>query len=386
VSLFTRRSATTLQGIGVPLRSNQRRAATLSEARRNSAVWACLRLRGDLISSMPVDLYRTVGGIQVEVTKPPVLVTPGGPRWKLQPWMYAGQNSLDGLGNSVGLITARDGLGLPSVIELQDMARVSLIMRDGAPLEWRIANETYDLADVWHERQYEVAGFPLGLSPIAHAAYTLEKYSSAQEFAREWFHGQAIPAAALKNTEKIVPKDKALEIKDQYNATVRNGGLFVHGRDWEYRPIQGQVSDSNFLASMGADLVDICRFLGCPADVIDAMVSGQNVTYATIGQRNLQLLVHNLTAPVKRREDALSDLTPRPRYVKLNSDSMLRMDPESRSKVLGQKVRDRLMAPSEARALENLQPFTDEQYGEFDRLFGRPKQTPDTATTQGVPA
>lgn len=48
-------------------------------ALRHSAVWACLRLRADLVSTMPVDVYRRVNGIQVEVAKPPVLVTPGVP-------------------------------------------------------------------------------------------------------------------------------------------------------------------------------------------------------------------------------------------------------------------------------------------------------------------
>lgn len=387
MGLWQQRSAgSTIADYGAALRSKGGVAPTMKQARRNSAVWACLRLRADLISSMPVDAYRKVDGIQVEVAKPPVLVTPGGKRWKMQPWLSASQNSLDGIGNSVGLITARDGLGLPAVVELQDMTQVTYCAHSDRPDRWRIAGEYYDLDDVWHERQYELAGHPLGLSPIAYAAYTLEKYASAQEFAREWFAGQAIPAASLKNVEKTVPRPAAEEIKDRFRASVSNGGLFVHGRDWEYSPIQATTSDANFLESMNADLVDVCRFLGCPADVIDAMVSGQSVTYASITQRNLQLLVHNLTAPVKRREDALSDLLPRPRFVKLNSDAILRMDPETRSRVIGQQVKDRVLAPSEARALDNRQPFTDEQYAEFDRVFGNPnKQTPTTATT-GVPA
>lgn len=387
MGLWRQRSiGNTLASYGADLRSKKGGAApTMAQARRNSAVWACTRLRGDLISSMPVDAYRVIDGIQVEVTKPPVLVTPGGKRWKMQAWLYASQHPLDTLGNVVGLITARDGLGLPAVVELQDMSRVTYCAHADRPDQWRIDGKYYDLDDVWHERQYELAGHPLGLSPIAHAAYSLEKYASAQEFARDWFGGQAIPAASLKNTEKTVPRPAAEEIKDRFRASVKNGGLFVHGRDWEYSPIQAQISDANFLESMNADLVDVCRFLGCPADVIDAMVSGQSVTYASITQRNLQLLVHNLTAPVKRREEALSDLLPRPRFVKLNSDAILRMDPETRSRVIGQQVKDRTLAPSEARALDNRQPFTDEQYAEFDRLFGQPKQTPSTAQT-GVPA
>jgi HK97 family phage portal protein len=375
VSLFSR-GTVSLTDVGVPGRAPRGKGArvTADRARQNSAVWACLRLRGDLISTMPVDAYREVGGIQVEVTKPPVLITPGGKRWKMHAWLYAGQVPLDSAGNNVGLITVRDGLGLPAVVELQDLAKCSLIVRDGKPHQWRINGQLYDLEDVWHERQYDVAGAHLGLSPTAYAAYTLEQYSSAQEFAREWFGGSAIPAAALKNSEKIVPSKEARDIKDRFRASVDNGGLFVHGKDWEYKPIQSLTADAAWLEGMRASLVDIARFFGCPADVIDAAVSGQSVTYANIGQRNLQLLIHNLSAPVKRREDALSDLLPAPRFVKLNSDAILRMDPETRAKVLGQKVRDRLMAPSEARALDNLQPYTEDQYAEFDRLFGSPKK------------
>lgn len=374
--------STTLASVGVAPRGSGKQAqVSPNEARRNSAVWACRRLRGDLISSMPVDVYRKVDGVNVEVPKPPVLLTPGGKTWKTQPWLYASQGSLDEVGNSVGLITVRDGLGLPSVIELVDMTKVSLIVRDGQVHHWKINGQKYDPADVWHERQYELAGFHLGLSPIAHAAYALSKYSSAEEFAREWFDGQAIPAAALKNVDKVVPRDKALEIKDQYHASVANGGLFVHGKDWEYKPIQAATSDAAFLESMNADLVSICRFMGCPADVIDAMVSGQSVTYANITQRNLQLLVHNLTGPVKRREDALSDLTPKPRFVKLNSDALLRMDPESRARMVVGQVEGRILAPSEARAIEDRLPFTPEQISEFHILFGDPnKKTPATTT------
>lgn len=376
--------ALSLTDLGVPSRASRGRV-TGKTARRNSAVWACLDLRAGLISAMPVDAYREVAGLQVEVPKPPVLVTPGGREWKMQSWLYAGQQAKDSVGNNVGLITARDGLGLPAVIELQDMSTASALVRDGRLHEWRFGGKTYDPADVWHERQYEVAGSPLGLSPIAHAAFTLEKYSSAQEFAREWFDGKAVPRASLRNVAKVVPSRNANEINDRFRAVVETGGVFVHGNDWEYKPIQGSTMDSAFLASMDADLVDVCRYLRCPADLIDAVVSGQSVTYANITQRNLQLLIHNLSGPVKRTEDNLSDLLPRPRFVKLNSDAILRMDPETRARVLGLQVKDRLRTPSEVRAIDDYQPYAEADYAEFDRLFGNPNKPIPTTASTGAP-
>jgi HK97 family phage portal protein len=386
VSLFTRTSVTDGSTL-IPERPGARRTGsgpiTNDTALRHSAVWAALRLRADLISTMPIDAYRTVGGIQVEVTKPPVLLAPGGERLKVHEWMYSTQVDLDRAGNCFGIITARDGLGLPARIDLVDLATVSVVYRDGQLAGYRIGGKWYDPHEVWHERQYPLAGLAVGLSPVAYAAWSIGQYLSAQQFALDWFSGGAIPAAELKNTAKTLTKGESAEIKAAYKATVGAGDVFVHGSDWEFKPIQAQASDSNFLATQQLGTSDIARFFGVPADLIDAAVSGQSVTYANISQRNLQLLIMNIGPAVFRREAALGDLLPKPRFVKLNSDALLRMDPKTRSEMLGQQVRDRLVAPSEARSLENRQPFTAEQLAEFDRLFGAPKAA-QPQTVQGV--
>lgn len=384
MSLFSRAWSPTLPtGDGIPPRPKAGRGhVSRSDAMRNSAVWACLRLRNDLISTMPIDVFRRLDDIQVEVKKPPVLVEPGGREWPMHHWLYATGVSLDRSGNTTGLITARDGLGLPAVIELQDMASVSLIVRDGKIHQWRIGGKLYDPADVWHEKQFTEAGFHLGLSPIAHAAWTLDLQRSAEEFQRDWFDGTTVPSGTLKNSEKVVNPKESAEIKNRFKASVGNGDLFVHGRDWEYKPIQGIASDANYLSTTQATVPEIARYLGCPADVIDAAVSGQSITYANIGERNLQLLIHNLGPAITRREHALSrGLLAGPRFVKFNRDALLAMDPKTRAAVLGQQVKDRILAPSEARAIQNRQPFTDEHYDEFDRLFGVPRTQPATATS-----
>src|SRR5215468_2299387 len=64
---------------------------TNDSALRHSAVWACLRLRANLISTFPVDVYRKQLGLQVEVPPPPVIVIPGGERCDYLEWMYSTQ-------------------------------------------------------------------------------------------------------------------------------------------------------------------------------------------------------------------------------------------------------------------------------------------------------
>ncbi|MFI7707614.1 phage portal protein [Nonomuraea sp. NPDC049480] len=361
---------------------------TNETALRQSAVWACLRLRADLVSTMPVDVYRRVSGVQVEVPKPPVLVNPGGQQVGIKEWLYSTQVDLDRGGNCFGLITERagvagpDGRGLPARIDLLALSDVTVRGKGAEITKFLVAGAEYDPWEIWHEKQFTVAGLPLGLSPVAYAAWTIEESLNAQEFARDWFAGGAIPIAELKNNAKKINKDEAKIAKEHFKAAVANGDLFVHGMDWEYKPIQTVAQQSAFIEARQFGLTDIARFFGCPSDLIDAAVSTGHITYATITERNLQFLIMNLGPAVSRREDALTrNLVPGPRYVKLNRDALLAMDPEARARTIAARIDSRTLTPSEARALEDLPPYTEVQLAEFDRLFGSPRTQPTTATS-----
>ena len=365
---------------------------TPDTALRHGAVWACLRLRADLVSSMPVDVYRRVSGLQVEVPKPPVLVTPGGAEVGMREWTYSTQVDLDRAGNAFGLITQRsgvigpDGRGLPARIDLLALSDVVVRSKGAQITKFVIAGEEYDPWDVWHEKQYTVAGMPLGLSPVAFAAWTIEESLNAQQFARDWFAGGAVPMAELKNNDKTINEKDARIAREAFAAAVSTGDLFVHGKDWEYKPIQAVASQSAFIEARQYGTIDIARFFGCPGDLIDAAASGSSVTYANISQRNLQFLIMHLGPAIGRREDAFSRrLVSNPRYVKLNTDSLLRMDPAARAAMFKTQIDARTLAPSEARALEERQPFTEEQYAEFDRLFGSRNTAPGTSPTPAAP-
>jgi HK97 family phage portal protein len=347
-------------------------SVTNETALRHSAVWACLRLRSNLISTMPVDLYRKVGGVQVEVPKPPVLVNPGGERVDIQEWLYSSQFDLDRAGNAVGLITARDGLGFPARIELQAIGGVTVRVKDGA-VKYRIGGVEYGESEVWHEKQYTVSGLPVGLSPVAYAAWSIGEYLSIQEFALDWFGNGGVPMAQLKNTAKTLDQPQAQLVKERFKSATQNRDLFVTGADWEYKLIQAEAAGSSWLEAKSFGIGDIARFFDCPGDLIDAIVTGGNITYANITQRNLQFLIMHLGPAIIRRENALSRVTSRPRFVKLNTDALLRMDPQTRAATLKTRIDSRTLAPSEARELEDLPPFTDAQLGEFDRLFGPAK-------------
>ncbi|MEU1736471.1 phage portal protein [Streptosporangium sp. NPDC020145] len=386
MSLFSKRASADESQI--PPRPEARRGTavvTNDTALRHSAVWACLRLRANLISTMPVDVYRRRNGVQLEVPKPPMLVNPGGERVGMLEWLYSTQVDLDRGGNCFGLITAKTALGLPARIDLVPLAEVSVIIRKGELTKYRIAGVEYDPSEVWHERQYTVAGLHVGLSPVAYAAWSIGEYLSIQDFALDWFAGGAIPAAHLKNTAKTLTAPQADETKRRFKASVANGDVFVTGSDWEYNMLQAEQAGSDWIEGKQYGIADIARFFDCPGDLIDAAVSTGNITYASITQRNLEFLVLHLGPAVVRRETALTQLTPRPQFVKLNAASLLRMDPAARATTFKTQIEARMLTPNEARELEDRPPLTPEQIAEFERLFGSPRTSPTTATSGATP-
>ena len=382
-----RRSAT-LKGLDVGGRHRGGRGLPRvgqSEAMRHSVVWGATRLRADLVSLMPVDVYRDVDGVPVEMAKPGVLVTPcevaDGQPMSIGEWIYSTQTALDRYGNSVGIIKAFDGFNLPAQIEPVDPDLVTFRMKGSRIVEYRVAGEVVDSKYIWHERQHTVAGVPIGLSPIAHAAVQLTAGLSAQQFALDWFQNGAAPGAHLRKTDRALKDGEADRIKARFEASTTPGGTFVTGNDWEYNALAAKASESSFIEQMQYSDVELCRFLGVPADMLDVVTDGSgSITYANITQRNLQLLVMNLGGSIKRREGALSRVNPAPRYVKLNRSAVLAMDALTRAQVQAQRITSRTMTPDEARALEDEQPLTEADYAQFARLWpaatgAKPEQT-----------
>jgi HK97 family phage portal protein len=360
-------------------------AVSTKRAMSHSVVWGATRLRADVVSLMPVDTYRDDRGVSIEVAKPSVLVTPSqiadGHPMTIGEWMSTSQTSLDRTGNSVGIIKAVDGLKKPSRIDLVDPDLVEFRCKGSQIVEYVIAGETVKPEYIWHERQYTVAGIPFGLSPIASAALQLTAGLSAQQWAVNWFTNGAAPSGHLKNEKKVLAKGEAELIRAQYSATQHAGVPFVSGIDWTYTPMAAKAAESQFLEQMHYTDTDLCRFLGVPADMLDVVTGASgSLTYANITQRNLQLLVMNLGGAIKRREDALSTLLASPRFVKLNRSAVLAMDALTRAQVQAQRITNRTMTPDEARALEDAEPLTEEQYAQFDRLWPVTRVVP---TTQG---
>ncbi len=382
MSLFFRREAD-LSAFGAynPPPNSAWSSMSKDQAMRASAMWAAIRLRADLISTLPCDVYRKVGGRSVEMAKPPVMINPAsGMLW--HEWMEATQRQIDAAGNAFGQIVAWDAAGRPSQIELSDASEWSVRVVNGT-VEYRRQGVLLDRAEVWHERANIVPGVPVGLSPVAAAAKALHHNISAQEFAVAWFSSGAGTSGTLRNKSRTISQEAAQIMKSRFRAATENRDLFVTGNDWEYLPAQAIASDARFLDAMKATSVDLARYFGVPADAIDAEVGSKSITYANITERNLQLLTMHLGPAIYRREQTLSArLVAKPRFVKFNTDALLRMDARSKVELIAASIDARIMTPDEGRALLDRDGLSPDDYAQFAALFGVPRQqTPQMGAT-----
>lgn len=371
---------------------------TSDSALRSSAVWAALRLRANLISTLPIDTFkRSALGINVSVGNPRVRWINGGVEIRTDEAMYATQMDLDRSGNTFGVITKRNGANLPAEVELVSLADVQIAPRRswGGSLSndwvWKINGVEYDYDDLWHERQYVISGFPMGLNAVAYAAYAVGSYLSAQDFAIKWFSADALPAAVLKNEEETVSAPVAEAAKAKYQSSMTPGGVFVTGRDWSLTPVSAANESNRYIEQMQATVADIARYFDVPADLIDGAVSGSAITYANITQRFTQLVTIHLGPSITRRELALGRLSAAPRFTKLNRKALLAMDPMTQAQLLGLEVDKRATTVTEWRELMDKPPLTAEEKQEFKDLFGDknppPKPANGTAPAgNGVPA
>lgn len=346
---------------------------------RHSGIWAALRIRADMVSTMRLNVVRTIQGLDVTVNKPQVMVSPGE-NLDMNEFLYGTQMDLDRSGNTFGIITKRTPLGLVAEVDPVPLQEVAVRARGRKILEYRIAGKGYKPEQIWHERQYVVAGLPLGLSPIQYGAYSAGAYLSAQEFILDWYEDGTIPAAMLRNNAKTVTGDQATEIRNRFKAAVAGRDLFVTGNDWEYQMIQAEAAQVQFIESMNYGIADIGRFFAVPADLLDAAVkSGSRITYANSTQRMLDFLLLAIQPMLTRRETALSKWLPDSRRVEFDTHYLLRMDPAALTTMLAAQIATRILTPTEGRQILNRAKFTQAQINEFNNLFGEANPEPPPA-------
>lgn len=332
-------------------------------ALRLSAVWACVSLLKELISSMPIEVYtEDSNGICVPVKSPPrIVVSPSLRGVTRRDWTAQAVHSLLLRGNAYGVIMARDSRGLPTAVEWvsADNVQVQEINALAPPLYF-LVGQPISPEDLVHVRINAVPGSVVGLSPIAMQAQTLGVALATQKFAAQWF-GQGAHPSALLTTEMKVTPDQADLMKKRWVAAI--GGRrepAVMGLGIKYTPVQVKPNESQFLETQAASVADIARIFRIPVELIGGAATGTgSLTYTNREERGLDLLTFAVQPLLTQIEDAIDAMLPPGMQARFNVDSMLRSDLMTRFQAHAIALQNHFETLDEVRALEDLAPLNN---------------------------
>jgi HK97 family phage portal protein len=322
---------------------------------RLSAVWACVRLLSDTVSTLPVDVYRK-GTPDTPLPLPVLLARPSDTFTTIE-WLHALMTSLTLRGNAYGVITGRTGAaGWPSQIELVNPDVVQVYRNDAGRIEYRIGGTEYDRGDIFHVRAFTSPGSLVGLSPIEYARQSIGLGLAAESFGARFFGDNATPSGLLISKGPITA-ETAASLKERWHASHKGRReLAILSGDVEFTPITISPNESQFVETQRFTVAQIARLFGVPPEMIGGEAGG-SLTYANVEQRALDFTTFALGPWVARIEAALSDLLPRGQVVKLNTGALLRADLKTRYEAHSIGIASGFLTVDEARALEDRPPL-----------------------------
>lgn len=322
-----------------------------------AAVYSSVRLLADSVASLPLRVYRDTGSRPVRVNSSPLFDQPAV-YGTVYDWLYQLMTSLLLHGNAYGLVTSRDGWGLPTNIE---WLRTELVSCQEDPsynpmlAKWFYMGRELTRENLFHVRAFTQAGHIKGLSPIKTFGPTIASGLGALQYGNDWFANGGIPPGTFKNTQKTVTPSEADVVKARLTSAIRTRQPLVYGADWDYSSIQVPQDEAQFLASMKLTATQIAAIYDVPPERVGGEPGG-SLTYATQEQDQIRLAT-TTGRWCTRLEHAFYGLLPERQYTRFNVDAMIRTDLKTRHEVFKLDRDMGLKNIDELRAIDDLEPL-----------------------------
>jgi HK97 family phage portal protein len=329
---------------------------TTDQALRLSAVWACVRLLADAVSTLPLDVYRR-GDRDPLPELPPLLRTPAA-GMSLNEWLYAVMVSLLLRGNAYGIVTGRSGSTLlPAQVDLAHPDRLGVTVLPDGRVQHRLNGKELDPADVWHVKAYAFPGTVLGLSPVEYARQTIGLGLAAEKFGAQFFGDGSVPSGVIY-ADRDPKADGARKLQAEWVAA-RKGNrhpAVLHGARFEALTVKPE--ESQFLGTIDANVNAVARIFGVPPEMIAGTTAGP-LAYTSPEMRSLDLLTYTVRGWLVRLENAISALLPSTQHARFNAAGMVRVDLKSRYEAHEIAIRAGFLTVNEVRALEDRGPLPE---------------------------
>ena len=348
------------------------KSVTPSSAIQVSAVYACVRVIAETIASLPLHVYESTDAGSRKANEHPLYrLLHDEPNTEMTSfiWREVMLSHLLLWGNSYCQIL-RSGrskiVGLYPL--LPDHMTVDRDSRGKLTYTYTTSEgrmEPLNPEDVLHIPGLGFDGV-MGYSPIALEKAAIGLGIAAEEYGSKFFQNGARPSGILTHPNTV--KDPAA-LRASWNAAYGGSGnasrVAVLEEGMTFVPLSMPNNEAQFLETRKFQVTEICRIFRVPPHMIGDL---ERATFSNIESQNISFAVHTIRPWLVRIEQAINKtLIPENEkgryYVQFNIDGLMRGDYKSRMEGYAIARQNGWMSANDIRALENLNPISEEEGG-----------------------
>jgi HK97 family phage portal protein len=332
----------------------------------NWAVFACVTLIAGDIAKMPARVMRQASnGIWVVTLFRPVLRRPNHfQTWAdfIKSWLF----SLLLRGNTYVLLVRDDSARVTAMYVLDPGRVMPLVSPSGdvfydlaadnlAGLERQVA---VPASEIMHDR-INCLWHPLcGVSPLFACGMAAMQGIAMQENSTIFFQNMSQPGGVMTAPGPI-SDETAERLKQSFNDNFSGdnaGNLLVLGDGLKYEAMTISAKDSQLIEQLKFTGEMICAVYHVPPYKLGLGPPPQADNLAALNQQYFDQCLHPLVDGIEGRLDIGLEVADPFEQVVFDTTELLRMDPAARFEAHGKAIGAAIMAPNEARKVENLAP------------------------------
>ena len=358
--------------------SGSGKSVTAQSAVQLTTVYACVRVIAETIASLPLNVYEDTEHGSVKAMEHPLqrlLHDEPNPEMTSFVWRETMLSHLLLWGNSYSQIirSGRNGIvGLyPLLPDHMNVDRNSkgvltytYTTSDGKTVQ-------LDPEDVLHIPGLGFDGV-VGYSPIALEKNAIGLGIAAEEYGSTFFKNGARPSGVLTHPNTVRDPKR---LRDNWNATYggsSNGGkVAILEENMSFTPISLPNNEAQFLETRRFQVEEICRIYRVPPHLVGNL---DRATFGNIEHQSIDFATHTIRPWLVRIEQAMNralfadsekagSAGGRRFYVQFNLDGLMRGDYKSRMEGYAIARQNGWMSANDIRALENLNPISEEEGG-----------------------
>lgn len=331
---------------------------TQDDALKLSAVYSCVRLYTDTVSTLPVDVLVSREGEHVPLLPKPAWASEPDVGMSWQDHLASVLLSMLLDGNAFVLVTRNDRGDVVALTAL-DPTRVEVRRNPSREIEYVWDQRTVLASEeVLHLTELRKPSQLRGVSRVESLKESLGLSKALEEFSARFFGSGSVTDIVIEAPGNLT-REQARDLADgweEHHRGIRKAHRpGVLGGGAKVTKIGVDPEDSQLLASRQFAVEEVCRAFRVPPHMIGVTTAGA-MAYASVEQNAIQWVRFSVVPIVAKIEEAYSRLLSGGAFIRMNLDSLLRGDTQTRYSAYSTGLQAGFMSINDVRRLEDMQP------------------------------